>query len=448
MGFLIEGQGVFSPNGPAWTWCLLAVAIGICAGAVELIGRYKDAPFKVLIGPSASFYVFVNALVSFIAYVLIVAFDVKFATAEGDTHKELVQALVAGFGAMVFFRSSLFSVRVGQTDVLVGPALLFQVLLFATDRQCDRERAEPRSALVAEIMRGVDFEKAREALPNYCFELMQNVATNEQNQFVLVVKALASSPTRNDIKSLTLGLMLMNVVGSQVLRVAVRALGPRIQGPAQLELLTLGQLQMADFSKAFPLLANVSFIMSTYGTDDEQQKARQDVLDKIREATRDTALDNSSKMTLLGLLLQQYVGDAVLESALRAVREAITPSKKPGEQPGSTPEAAKAADKAVAELAAAADKAAADQAAADKAAADKAAADQAAADKAAADQGAAVQAAADKAAAEKAATDEVAADMVAAAQAGGEPPGKSAASSNEGVSAKPFLIPPTPPGAP
>ncbi len=327
MAFLIDGQGILPASGPAWYWYCAVLMIGGAGGAVELIGRYKDAPFKVLLGPAARFYVLVNAFVALMAYVMIVAFDWKFNMGDDTGHKELVQALVAGFGAMVFFRSSLFSVRVGQTDVAVGPAVLFQVLLFATDRQCDRERAEPRSSLVAEIMRGVDFEKAREALPSYCFELMQNVASNEQNQFMLVVKALASSSVRGDIKSLTLGLMLMNVVGSQVLRVAVRALGTRISGPAQVEVLTLGQLQAADFSKAYPLLANVCFIMSTYGTDEEQQKGRQEVLARINEATKDTALDNSSKMTLLGLLLQQYVGDAVLEAALRSVSNAITPQK-------------------------------------------------------------------------------------------------------------------------
>ena len=88
----------------------------------------------------------------------------------------VAQVLLAGFGTMAFFRTSLFTLRVGEADVAIGPAAVLQVILDAADRACDRFRAGPRSSDVIRIMRGVTFERARIALPLHCFALMQNVS--------------------------------------------------------------------------------------------------------------------------------------------------------------------------------------------------------------------------------------------------------------------------------
>jgi len=139
-------------------WALAVLAFGVAVGSSEIIARYKDAPFTALRNVWARAYIAANGGASLVAYFLIVQFDAF----NGD-QKELLQALAAGFGAAAFFRSALFTVKVGETDVAVGPALFFQILLAATDRQCDRERAKPRSDLVAEIMKGISFERARRA---------------------------------------------------------------------------------------------------------------------------------------------------------------------------------------------------------------------------------------------------------------------------------------------
>lgn len=299
-------------------WALAVAGFGAAVGSSEILARYRDAPFTALRTVWARVYIIANAVASLAAYVLIVQFD-----AFGGTQKQLVQALVAGFGAMVFFRSALFTVKVGETDVAVGPALFFQILLTATDRQCDRERAEPRSELVAEIMKGVSFERARDALPSFCFELMQNVPPAEQQQFRQVVDALSSSSMRENVKVLNLGLMLINVVGNQVLRAAVRTLGEKIQGPAGLEIPVLTLLQKADFDKAFPLLVDLAFVMSRFGSDDDRKMAREAVIAEISPLIQQRDIDNGTKMTFLGLSLQQRVGDAVLITALAQIADGL-----------------------------------------------------------------------------------------------------------------------------
>lgn len=316
------------PDAGHLLWAAAVLAFGAAVGASEILARYKDAPFTALRTVWARTYIVANAAAALVAYVLIVQFDAF----GGDTgNKELLQALVAGFGSMVFFRSALFTVKVGEVDVAVGPALFFQILLAATDRQCDRERAEPRSDLVAEIMRGVSFERARDALPSFCFELMQNVPPAEQQEFRQVVDALASSPMRENVKILNLGLLLINVVGGQVLRAAVRTLGEKIQGPAALELPVLGLLQTADFQKAFPLLVDLCFIMSRYGSDEERSKARDAAIQEMTPLLQRADVDNATKMTFLGLSLQQRVGDAVLVAALAHIADGIhLQSDRPG----------------------------------------------------------------------------------------------------------------------
>src|SRR5215207_186145 len=92
----------------------LVPLFGAAVGASELIARYRDAPFVALRTGPAGWYIFVNAVAALAAYVLILVFDVRFGfgTTAEPMKLAVTQALVAGFGAMVFFRSSLLTMKV------------------------------------------------------------------------------------------------------------------------------------------------------------------------------------------------------------------------------------------------------------------------------------------------------------------------------------------------
>ena len=94
------------------------------------------------------------------------------------------QILMPGVSAMAFFRTSLFVVRAGDRDVGVGPSGFLQILLGSADRWVDRTRAASRSAGVAAAMKGVDYDKAKWVLPQYCLALMQNVPKEDQDSLV------------------------------------------------------------------------------------------------------------------------------------------------------------------------------------------------------------------------------------------------------------------------
>jgi len=136
---------------------------------------------------------------------------------------------------MAFFRCSLFVFRVGDKDVPLGPGIVLQVLLDVTDRAVDRSRASPRADVISKIMQDIDFQNAQAALPAYCFALMQNVSAEEQANFARQVSQLAAASISPPVKTLTLGLALMNLVGDAVLKAAVDSLGKEIkaQGSSQ-----------------------------------------------------------------------------------------------------------------------------------------------------------------------------------------------------------------------
>jgi hypothetical protein len=207
----------------------VAVAlIGGLVGLGELVARYRDAPGSALRNAAAGLYVGINAAAALAALGLIHAFDWTFGAEQGEALR-WTRVLVAGFGAMALFRSSLFIVRAGEQDVGVGPSGFLQVVLNAADRGVDRLRAGARAGEVSRAMEGVSFDKASEALPSYCLALMQNASEDEKVALANQVRLLRDAHMEDRAKSLALGLALMNVVGRGVLEAAVGTLRDEIR---------------------------------------------------------------------------------------------------------------------------------------------------------------------------------------------------------------------------
>ena len=199
-----------------------AVALlGGLVGASELISRYKDEPFAALKTWPGISYISINSAASVVALGLIHAYG-WFGVSRWT------QILMAGVSAMAFFRSSLFVVRAGDRDVGVGPSGFLQIFLTAADRAVDRKRAAARSDAVAEVMKGVDFNKALQVLAPYCVALMQNLPPEDQEMLKRVLEALRQREAEPNVKALLLGIELINVVGGDVLTTAVKSLGDQI----------------------------------------------------------------------------------------------------------------------------------------------------------------------------------------------------------------------------
>lgn len=210
-----------------WYEWLTVAGLGLVIGITDIISRYRDKPYSVIWTMPSLFYLFVNALASIMTLVSIRAFGWNFGLQ--GIQGSWAQVLIAGFGAMVILRTSLWNVQVGDENVPIGLKNFLETLLGSVDRAVDRKRAQQRAEAVSKTMKDVDFEKAYRALPSYCFGLLQNLGVEEQEQFARKVALLTSSPMNNRVKSLLLGLSLMNLVGEKVLETAVNNLDDDIR---------------------------------------------------------------------------------------------------------------------------------------------------------------------------------------------------------------------------
>ena len=207
----------------------IVLAIGILIGVGELVSRYRDAPLQALRTPPAALYIAINASAAVGALATLVIFGWTPASSSSVLVTRILRILTAGFGAMAVFRSSLFVVRVGDQDVPVGPGAFLQIVLGAADRAVDRVRATARADSVSRAMTGIDFKAAYAALPAFCLALMQNLPDDDQKALARQIQATGQSSMDPEIKSLLLGLALMNAVGEGVLSSAVMSLAPQIK---------------------------------------------------------------------------------------------------------------------------------------------------------------------------------------------------------------------------
>jgi len=205
------------------------LAVATLSGLVaygELLSRYKDNPGRLFGAPPTPLYIIVNVAAGLAAVAIVRDTQV---IAKINSQR-LYEILLASFGAIAFFRTSLFTLRVGGSDVSVGPAAVLQALLDAADMMIDRDQAQGRAQDVATAMVSVDFSKAQIALPILCFTLVQNVTPDDQKGVADQIKNLVSvTEITDESKTIILGVYLIRLVGADVLVRAVTALGDQIK---------------------------------------------------------------------------------------------------------------------------------------------------------------------------------------------------------------------------
>lgn len=195
-------------------------------GFTEIAQRYQDRPLRLLTVPPALVYIYINLAAGIGAYALVEEFDVF---KQDSPHAMVYRVMLASFGAIAFFRSSLFTARVGDIDVDVGPATLLKGLLAMTDTLVNRWQATARADVAANLMRDVSFAKAKGSLSSLCMTTVQYITPEQQADCANAIQKIDVSLTDDVQKSLLLGTYLMQIVGPDVVSRAVMALGDTIR---------------------------------------------------------------------------------------------------------------------------------------------------------------------------------------------------------------------------
>ena len=193
---------------------------------LELVNRHRDATltwfFKVA---SVWLYVAVNGAAGVFALWLMDTF--AWATFESvpDPAVPLIQVILAGLGGLALLRISIFEVRVEDKTINIGLGGFLHGLMDAASRKLERQRGVERSRIVAPVMRCVDYQRVKQELPNQCFLMVPNVSELDQLAVQQHIQTMDRSASLSDhAKSLYLGFVLLDIVGAEVLREAVRSL--------------------------------------------------------------------------------------------------------------------------------------------------------------------------------------------------------------------------------
>jgi hypothetical protein len=151
-----------------------AAGLAVLAAAAELIGRFRDEPYRVVFSRPGSAYLLVNA-----ALAAIVLGGLRFADPPRAGLPALEQLLLAGFSARVILRTKLVRAQGKEGVDESGPGAVFERLLATISRSADRNRATRRLQLVTKLLAGVEWLKVRDFFPAELGGALQDLTAKE-----------------------------------------------------------------------------------------------------------------------------------------------------------------------------------------------------------------------------------------------------------------------------
>jgi hypothetical protein len=211
-------------------YLILTAIFGALVGASEIMSRYRDEPFRAIFSPPGRVYMLLNGLISLVAYLLLLRYRGNLLPALNDDN--LMTSVVAGFGAMMFMRSKLFSFRTeGGESFSVGPDAVLSTFLNSVNRRVDRFLSDIRQGIVYDeavtILRPEDAPKFLEIY----LTAYQNIPADEKKGLAEDMQAVLSRGDLDDqLKLMAISFGFMNIGGYRNFR-ALMALLRRHQSP-------------------------------------------------------------------------------------------------------------------------------------------------------------------------------------------------------------------------
>ncbi|MEM9898026.1 MAG: hypothetical protein AAF742_01465 [Pseudomonadota bacterium] len=209
-----------------WGAAFAALFIGSCVGAIELIGRYRDAPVEAIRSSGARWYILVNGVLAAIAFAALLLYSGPIQETGRALAKELIELVViSGFGSLAVMRASFARTQIGETRVEVGPAIVIETLLDAADRSVDRIRALDRIQSVEAAIEPLRATITLPVLVSVCLTAMQNISDTESDKIEerandRIGKLLTANLKQPQIRFFIAGLILQQEIGTDTFAMA------------------------------------------------------------------------------------------------------------------------------------------------------------------------------------------------------------------------------------
>lgn len=195
---------------------VLAFAVGLGTSLVELLSRYRDEPIKVIATSHFAWvYLLLNGFLALGAHALLL--DGRFAYLETEVQRAGL-AVASGLGAAVVLRSRVFTARLGDEQVSIGPGYVVDQLLGIIDAQIDRRRALQRVQIVVDVMKNKDFDGSRIHSSTMITGSRQNLSLQEQKDLANQIREVVDRKIPDQEKSYALGFILLDFMGEEFLK--------------------------------------------------------------------------------------------------------------------------------------------------------------------------------------------------------------------------------------
>lgn len=221
---------------PVDRFAVVAVAIGALVAASEVVSRYRDEPLLALAGNVyGAVYLLANGLVSAAAYTVLCRFQAGILPQL--TADPMLRAIVAGFGAAIVMRSSIFSIKTKDGETIqIGPDAVIRNLLATVDRGIDRIRSQRRLEKATQAANRLRGHASKSALGYISASLasFQNLSEAERTAFVKLIQELVSDPEMDDhLKLLGIFFAYLNIAGERQLDALVDQLDEYLKSAPQ-----------------------------------------------------------------------------------------------------------------------------------------------------------------------------------------------------------------------
>jgi hypothetical protein len=204
----------------------LAFLVGMGTSLIELLSRYRDEPIKVIATSQFAWvYLLLNGLMAIGAHAVLL--DSGFTTIETPTSRATL-AVGSGVSAALILRSRVFTARLGDEQVSIGPGYIVDQLLGIIDAQIDRRRALQRVSIVVGVMDGKEFDGSRIHAATMITGSRQNLSLQAQQDLANQIREVVDRKIPDQEKSYALGFILLDFMGEEFLK-AVSAKLPSVE---------------------------------------------------------------------------------------------------------------------------------------------------------------------------------------------------------------------------